>query len=205
MAELLGLELGHNGTDIHFFAELFADGTGSHFFAAAARSFLSAEREMKASTTKEEIWDRVAQNDLAARCDAEKILIPDAELLLEKGHGGKVVWNYGVRVYRGQKGRGWTLPDGLIRRGTEVYALEFDHGNTVGRWARQLVKAMRLAASPSIDGVLFCYWTPKDHRQWFTDIEFTPEFKAVVEAGIGQKRVGILTIGAPDVQAFTRE
>jgi hypothetical protein len=204
MAKLFGLHLDESGSNTLALSKFFSDPTGTELRQVVAEAFFLAQREATNNRTKQEVWDRVAQTELFRLATQNTLMSPGAELLLEKGHGGKIVWNYGIRVFAEQTGRKWTLPDGLIRTADEIIAVELDHGRSLGNWARQLLKATRLAASPRIDGVLFCYCTPTDQRKWFTTGDFTDEFKAIIETGI-DKPVGIITIGEEELAIARRE
>ncbi|MCL5291628.1 MAG: hypothetical protein M1548_03740 [Actinobacteria bacterium] len=85
-------------------------------------------------------------------------------------------------------------PGRPIQTKTEKIAVELDHGKSLGDWASKLLKAVRLAASPKISGVLFCYFTPCDQRKWFVGGNFTPEFCKILDNG-ASKPVSIITIG----------
>lgn len=92
----------------------------------------------------------------------------------------------------------WTLPDGLIQTETKNIAVELDHGKSLGDWASKLLKATRLSASPKINGVLFCYCTPDDQREWFENGDFTPEFRKILDKSVS-KPIGIITIGSEEL------
>ncbi|MSP14945.1 MAG: hypothetical protein EXR62_18550 [Chloroflexi bacterium] len=211
---LFGLPLDESGSNLSALKFLFSDGTGAKFRNAIGQAFQFANEvvyvlRIEEPSHKLELWDQAVQRKLSRIVSkAEPCFVPGTRLFLEKTETGRDVWQYGIHVFESYNRGGqrfWNLPDGVIRTPTAIIAIEFDHGPTIGNWARQLVKAIRSAASPKIEGVLFCFCVdaPKSTRPLFVGEKFTTAFQTLVEAGCN-KPVGIITVDQLELSNFSK-
>jgi hypothetical protein len=205
MIELSRLLLSETGSDLSKIAPYLLGNREGAFTLAVANSFRFANeaealaRKIK-PTHKTEIWDRAVQARVRSTvCDGGSILERECTMLLEK-ESAKDVWRYGPHVFAERKGRPLALPDGMLFAGGRRIAIEFDHGITLGDWARKLLKASITLVSEKVDGLLFLYCTSRDQSRWFSGDNFSPEFKETL-SGLSSKPLGILTIGLSQLAA----
>lgn len=198
------MQINKTGTDIKIFEHIFRDGNGEAFRSALSESYSFASQIIQTAKKVKpyhglELWDQAVQYKLEKINQSENLFIDGTDFLLEKQDSVKV-WQYGYSITKSRrKGqRFWTLPDGIIKIQQEVIALEFDHGKNIGRWANQLIKAVRLLASKYIDGVLYCFCMEKDLNSsghLITEqYPFTGEFLSLLQANIFEKKLGIITL-----------
>lgn len=196
---MLTLNLDETGSDLTTFQNLFADGDPQPFAAAIERAFAFAVAVQKVVLDVEsrpgiELWDQAVQYALAKTSPSDFGLHRDGQLVLEKSGNAHEVWRYGFGVTKAGHGRPWVLPDGLLRSGSKRIAVEFDHGSNVGRWATQLLKAVRSTHATRVDAVLYCFLYERvGGGNPFKEIEFSDEFKSLLSA-TAVKPVGVLTV-----------
>jgi hypothetical protein len=193
-----------SGSNIIPFEHLFLDGNGKLFRIALCKSFSFASNVIQIAKKispehKLELWDQAVGYKLTKIAISEKFFIDGVSIRLEK-ETDNVVWQYGISVTKSHtpKQRLWTLPDGLIQTPNQVITIEFDHGNNIGKWANQLIKAVRSFASSQISGVLYCFCMEKDLNVSGDLLDqgddFTVEFKSLLNANTSGKKLGIITI-----------
>ena len=193
-----------SGSNITHFKHLFLDGNGKLFRIALCNSFSFASNVIQfAQKTlpehKLELWDQAVGYKLIKIASSEKFFVDGAAIHLEK-ESTNVVWQYGISITKSQRPeqRLWTLPDGVIKTSNQVITLEFDHGNTIGKWANQLIKAVRSFASSQVDGVLYCFCLERDLNEsgdlLDPNDDYTIEFQSLLNANISGKKLGIITI-----------
>ena len=198
------MKLSKTGTNIQAFEQIFRDGKGSIFRFALSESFSFASQVIRIANEARpkhglELWDQAVQYKLAKLNQQQYPFIDNTTCILEKQDSTQV-WQYGftITTLSGKNQRLWTLPEGIIKTPREVIALEFDHGITIGRWANQLVKAVRSLASKQIDGALYCFCMEKNLNEsgcLFTEQEpFSEEFLALLRANMFEKKLGIITL-----------
>ena len=196
------LDLDDKCSNIGSFVNLFSDGVGVTFREAIAYSFSFASgavRTIQALSIRHqlELWDQAVSYKLGRILISDPILANGVDIHLEK-QDSKIVWHYGFSILktdRERKTRQWVLPDGLIRRANAAVAIEFDHGITVGKWANQLLKAIRVLASDKICGVIYCFCFERGSSINKLSIEeMTNEFRALVDCNGFKKPIGFITI-----------
>lgn len=197
------MEINKSGTDVSAFEGLFRDGTGEAFRSALTASFAFASVIIHCAKKVRpahglELWDQAVQYELARINQSGDLFVDGTSLYLEKTDSQRV-WQYGFSI-TGTRRRGqrlWTLPDGIIETPVARIAVEFDHGDTVGTWANQLIKAVRSCASGQITGVLYCFYMEKDPHssgQLLGEYEtFSDEFGRLLDAHTFGKRLGMVT------------
>lgn len=200
-----------SGSNTAPFKHLFVDGKGELFRFALCNSFSFASNLVQfaretSPNHKLDLWDQAVQYKLAKTARLERLFIDGVSLHLEK-ESNHEVWQYGISVTESQR-RGqrlWILPDGLIKTSEQVIALEFDHGDNLGKWASQLIKAVRSCASSHIAGVLYCFCLEKNlHPSGYLldpNDDFTGEFQSLLNANLSGKSLGIITIPPSEWQS----
>ena len=199
------MKIDRTGSNLTPFMSLFADGKGDNFKIALSRSFsfasyiaILAKNTMPAH--KLDLWDQAVQYQLAKIGQSEKLFVDGTILLLEK-YDSKEVWQHGLSITNpprlGQ--RLWVLSDAIIKTPTQAIAIELDHGSQLGRWAQQLLKAVRILASDRVDGVLYCFYWEKDlspsESLLGTNFDFSEEFLSLINALLFNKKLGLITLG----------
>ena len=203
------LNLEDNGSNIHPFVHLFLDKSGVAFQDAIVRSFSFASETVH--TVKKlpvghplELWDQATSYKLDGIIKSKSLLADGVEILLEKLNSEEV-WHYGFSVLktdRDRKTRQWVLPDGLIKTTHKPIAIEFDHGLEVGKWANQLLKAIRGLASDKIDGIIYCFcFDSESSVRRLSDGELTDEFQKLVDLHKFNKPIGIVTVFPNQLQS----
>lgn len=197
------MNINRTGTNLQPVEHIFCDGSGEKFRTALSASFLFASTIAQIANEKRpnhglELWDQAIQYWLAKANQEVNLFSDDASFILEKQNNIEV-WQYGVSItISSAKQRLWTLPDGIIKTPREIIALEFDHGENIGRWANQLTKAVRSLASKQINGVLYCFCMEKDlspSGHLFTEQNnFSDEFLLLLQASIFEKKLGMITL-----------
>ena len=135
---------------------------------------------------------------------SEPLLADGVEIHLEKQESKKFGDNAFciLKTDSDHKTRQWVLPDGLIKSNNQIISIEFDHGITVGKWANQLLKAIRALASDNISGVIYCFCFDKGSSINKLSVEeMTDEFQALVSCNTFDKPVGVLTVFHHELQA----
>ncbi|MGB8214626.1 MAG: hypothetical protein WCE68_13795 [Anaerolineales bacterium] len=202
------VNLDSTGSNITSFSHLFSDGTGRKFRNAIASSFSFASgvvRVIQDSSVNHqlELWDQAVSYELGTTLKSESFLAEGVKTYLEKQESEEV-WHYGFPILerdRNQKTRQWVLPDGLLKKNDQIITIEFDHGKVIGKWASQLLKAIRALAAMKIDGVIYCYCFDSESsiKKLSTD-QLTVEFKALVDCNSFGKPIGIITIFSDELQ-----
>lgn len=201
------IEIDGKGSDISSVRHLFVDGTGAGFREILKATFSFArevESRIKLADPKHglEIWDTAAQHRLTELLDAANVFAAGSDLRLEKTSGGRYVWSKGIWVFEADRGRDRRplfLPDGLIQSQNAIYAFELDHGIDVGKWATQLLKAVRANASSYIDGTVYAFWLNGESP--FGNSTLTKEFVRLLS--VEGKPLGVVTICRDDLDGTT--
>jgi hypothetical protein len=142
-----------------------------------------------------EIWDQAVSFQLGNLAESSSLFIEGTKLYLEKDHS-EIVWKCGYNVLEShpKDKRLWVLPDGIIKIKDEtIIIVEFDHGDTIGEWANQLLKALRILASGKVQGVLYCFCLEKDIQNPENE-KLTKEFQSLIVSLCGNKKLGIITL-----------
>ncbi|MCR4439603.1 MAG: hypothetical protein QHJ34_13765 [bacterium] len=205
------MHIRRSGTDVNALAHLFADGKGEAFRFALGESFSFASELIRTTRRVKpnhalELWDQAVQYKLRLISRARDLFADGTSLHLEK-QDSSIVWQFGFSITecRRRGKRLWTLPDGIIITPSQVIALEFDHGDSVGRWASQLLKAVRSLASDRINRLLYCFCMDKDLHSSGNLVDqqdaFTKEFLTLLDASLLGKSLGMITVFAMEWQS----
>ncbi len=202
------LSLDDNGSNIRAFKHLFPDGTGERFRDAIIHSFSFASgvvRTVQELAVKHqlELWDQAVSYRLGEILSLGYQFAEGVEIHLEKQESERI-WRHGFSIVKtdsNQRTRQWVLPDGLIQRNGETIALEFDHGEAIGKWADRLLKAIRALAAEKINGVIYCYcFDGGAPISKLSSEDLTDEFIRLVDHCSFGKPIGVLTIFRDELQ-----
>jgi hypothetical protein len=199
------MKMDKTGSNLTPFMNLFADGKGDNFKIALSRSFSFASYVVNLAKNtmpahKLDLWDQAVQYELAKIGQSEKLFVDGTKLFLEK-YDNKEVWQHGLSITNPPRPgeRLWVLPDAIIKTPDQVISIELDHGAQLGRWAQQLLKAVRILASDRVDGVLYCFYWEKglspSESLLGKNFDFSEEFHSLINALLFNKKLGLITLG----------